>query len=152
MKKFLSFLLIATFTFGFTALPTAEVQAQRTFISQYSNALDTVLTGNLTKYMTLAADISSNFSTIEIHVDITKISGTVGGSLTVQTRQTASGTWGTADGTSAYTITDGTQVKIFKLTNWCSKEVRLAFVGTGTMSAQVKATCIPRKLPVNTKQ
>lgn len=150
MKKFLPFLLLAVLSFGAVIVPTTSVQAQSSavsFVSQYGNVLDTTLTGNLTKDFTLSNQITSSFNIIEIQFTATKISGTVGGTVTVQT--SLDGTdWYTAQGTTAYTLTDATQITSFKITNYCARYIRIRTVGTGTMSAQIKAKYVARKVAV----
>lgn len=147
MKKILSFLLIASLTFTATVIPDKEAAAQTSFVSQYGNTLDTTLTGNLTKYFTLTNQITSAYNIVEIQYTATKISGTVGGSVTVQT--SLDGTdWYTAPGTSAYTLTDATQTTVFKITNYGARHIRILTVGSGTMSAQIKAKYVARKLAV----
>jgi hypothetical protein len=149
MKKLFPILMLMALTFGATVLPTNKTEAQSTasFVSQYGNVLDTVVTGSLTKDFTLTNQITSSSNIVEIQFTATKISGTVGGTVTVQT--SLDGTdWYTAQGTSAYTLTDATQTTSFKITNYCAKYIRIRSVGTGTMSAQIKAKYVARKVAI----
>lgn len=110
-------------------------------------------TGNLTCTNTLALDTVTNTETVNMTIGttgklkfdgagsfiltVTKISGTVGGTATLQ---------GSHDGTqwagiaTAYTITDATQTKSFDFDRSKYSYYRIQVVGTGTMSASVKGT------------
>lgn len=151
MKKFLFAALIAALSLGAVMVPTTSVKAQTSFISQYGSVLDTALTGNLTKDFTLTNQITSSFNGIvEIQFTATKISGTVGGTVTVQTSLDGTDYY-TAQGTTAYTLTDATQTTSFKIASYGAKYIRIRTVGTGTMSAQLKAKYVARKLAVTTR-
>lgn len=80
--------------------------------------------------------------TIAVQVTATKISGTVGGSVTLQ---------GSLDGVtydaaaSAYTATDvASQTKIFVLDNSKYLYYRVSWTGTGTMSASARCYLLAR--------
>ena len=146
MKKLFSLALICMLTFSATVLPDKEVSAQTSFVSQYSNVLDTI-TNTTAKYLTLATQPTSTNNILEIQFTATKISGTVGGTVVVQT--SLDGTdWYTAVGTASYTLTDATQTTVFKITDWGAKYIRILATPTGTMSAQIKAKYVARKLTV----
>lgn len=147
MKKFLFILTVFALTLSATVLPTQKTEAQQSFISQYGNTIDTSFTGFLTKNLTLTTQVPSTYNIVEIVFTATKISGTVAGTATVQ--ESIDGTlWCTAPGTTAYTITDGTQTTGFKITNYGAKYIRLQVVGSGTMSAQIKAVENHRRLMI----
>jgi hypothetical protein len=144
MKKLLPFLLLACLSFGATVLPVQEVQAQTSMISDNGLALDTFETADLTKTLTLTSQVSSVYKTVEFQFTATKISGTVGGTATLQ--GSLDGTlWYTVPGVTAYTITDATQTTAFKVTDYGSRYLRILVVGTGTMSASIKAKVVARK-------
>lgn len=68
---------------------------------------------------------------------VTKISGTVGGTATLQGSHNGTD-W--ASIASAYTITDATQTKSFEVTKSYYTYYRINIVTTGTMSASYKGT------------
>ena len=139
MKKFIILLsLTALFV-----VQKAEAQTPIDFLSQYSKNLDTIFTGFLTKVLTPASRPSDAKNIIEIQFTATKISGTVGGTVTVQASLDGVD-WYTWQGTAAYTLTDATQTTSFKITNHGAKYIRILAVGTGTMSAQIKAKYVAR--------
>jgi hypothetical protein len=140
MKKLILAILVIGFSFS--------VNAQTSFVSQYNNTIDTISTGGLTKLLTLSTQIGSGFNIVEIQFTATKISGTVGGTVTVQTSLDGID-WYTAPGTSAYTLTDATQTTVFKITNYGARYLRIQSVGSGTMSAQIKAKHVARKVATN---
>ena len=144
MKKILPFLFIATLALTAAVVPTASVQAQRTLLSDNGLALDTVETGDLTKTLVLSSQFSSTFTKVEFTLTVTKISGTVGGTATLQGSMNGTD-WYTVPGTSAYTITDGTQTTAFKVADYCDIHLRLRVVGTGTMSASIKGQANGRR-------
>lgn len=108
--------------------------------STYSNAIDTV-TNSATNTVTLR--VKSWYKTIVIQPVITKISGTVGGTVTVQ---------GSNDGTNYTTVSSSysdaqtltptnqtTNTKLFKITGSPYAYYRVSYTGTGTMSAKLRA-------------
>lgn len=110
-------------------------------------------TGNLTCTNTLALDTVTNTETVNLSVGttgklkfdgagsfiltVTKISGTVGGTATLQGSHNGADWAGIA---TAYTVTDGTQTKSFDFDRSKYTYYRIQVVGTGTMSASVKGT------------
>ena len=81
MKKIITFLLVASL---FTIGATAQQAPRLLTTTAYGNALDTV--DNTEAHVTTAlAGIVSNFRVgVTAHVIVTKISGTVGGTLALQ--------------------------------------------------------------------
>lgn len=92
MKKFLFLILLAAFSFASQA-QVAQVRPTALTTTSYSNALDTV-TNTATK-VTTPFRVSSFKSGVTAQVVVTKISGTVGGTLALQ---------GSMDGTNWSTI------------------------------------------------
>lgn len=68
---------------------------------------------------------------------VTKISGTVGGTATLQGSHNGTDWAGIV---AAYTITDATQTKEFEFDKSKFPYYRISVVGTGTMSASIKGT------------
>lgn len=110
-----------------------------TLLSVYSNAIDTV-TNTGTKTLTLR--VNSWYRTVVIQPVLTKISGTVGGTVTLQ---------GSNDGTNYVTVSSSysdaqtlsasnvaTQTKLFKITGSPYAYYRLSYTGTGTMSCKIR--------------
>ncbi len=139
MKNLFSVVLLLVLSFG-------KAEAQTSFISDDNGSvLDTVATADLTKTFVLTTEITGSSNIVEIQFTATKISGTVAGTVTVQTSLDGID-WYTAQGTTAYTLTDATQTTSFKITNYGARHIRILTVGTGTMSAQLKAKYIGRKV------
>ena len=132
MKKILFFLFASCLTFG------AFSQADMKSAVYTSNTLDTV-TNAATKYLVSAKQGISYGAIVTVAFTATEISGTTGGTATLQ--GSLDGTnWYTAPGTTAYTLTDvAAQTTVFKVTSSGEVYFRLAVVGTGTMSDQIKA-------------
>lgn len=115
-------------------------------LSNVSISSDTT-TNAATSYLTLP--VSQWYNTVTIQSVITKISGTVGGTATLQ---------GSNDGTNfntvsaayadavSYVPTDqATNTKIFVITGSPYRYYRISYTGTGTMSASHKAYLLPNK-------
>ena len=130
MKKFLCSLLVCAMAY------TAGAQVQN-MVATNGLTVDTISnTGSLNKNLTLKVKESGSISLV---LTITKISGTVGGTATLQ---------GSNDGTNyadlqtAYTITDASQVKSYDFDKTKYLYYRFKCAGTGTMSASVKANVL----------
>jgi hypothetical protein len=147
MKKFL--LIASIFTVLATVFTAQNAEAQTSFKSQYGNSLDTVTNAG-TVYFTLTTQPASTNNIIEVQYKVTKISGTVGGTATLQSSLDGTN-WYTVPGTSANTLTDGSHVTAFKVTNWGGKYLRIATTGTGTMAASLTASYNARKVFVDTR-
>lgn len=129
MKQLIIMLLFSAAMF--TA--TAQVAPKALTTTSYGNLLDTVV--NAATKVTTAYRVTTFKTGITGQVVVTKISGTVGGSITLQ---------GSMDGTnwstigSAATASDATANYSFNTTvGWYY--YRLSYAGTGTMSASLKA-------------
>lgn len=108
-------------------------------LSSYSLTSDTC-TNSATTYVGLP--VLNWYQTVSIQVVVTKISGTVAGTVTVQ---------GSVDGTNYVTVSSSfstaqtlspsnqaTNTKLFTITGSPYKYYRLSYTGTGTMSATIK--------------
>lgn len=145
MKKLLQLFLIFSLTFAAIVLPDNKAKAQTSMVSSDNGTVLDTLTNAATEYLTLSTQISSNFNIVEFALTVTKISGTVGGTATLQ--GSLDGTlWYTQPGVTAYTITDATQTTSFKVTDYGSRYLRIALVGTGAMSASYKGKFVARKV------
>lgn len=120
-----------------TSVASAQVAPKAVTTTSYGNALDTVT--NTGVKVTTPFRVANFHSGITAHVVVTKISGTVGGTLALQ---------GSLDGTnwstigSAATPTDASANYPFNTTvAWYY--YRLSYTGTGTMSASFKAFIYP---------
>jgi len=115
-------------------------------LSPYSAISDTT-TNSANSYVTLG--VTNWYNTVTIQSVITKISGTVGGTCTLQ---------GSIDGTNfvtvssayadvtSYTPTDQTtNSKLFIVTGSPYRYYRLSYTGTGTMSASHRGYVLPNK-------
>jgi len=136
MKKII-FLLFAFAMFAISA--TAQQAPRLLTTTSYGNTLDTVV-NTAAKVTTASKGVVSNFGKgVTAHVIVTKISGTVGGSIALQ---------GSMDGVtfltigSAATATDATNSYSFNTTvGW--RYYRINYTGTGTMSASFKSYLYP---------
>ncbi len=121
----------------FTSAVSAQIAPIAVKTTSYNNHLDTVT--NTASKVTTAFKIVPFKTGVTAQVVVTKISGTVGGSITLQ---------GSMDGTnwttigSAATPTDASATYSFNTTvGWYY--VRTNYTGTGTMSASVKTYIYP---------
>lgn len=132
MKKFLVFLLPVLLAI---VAPPAQAQTVGLVSTTNSLKLDTVTD---TGVRTLVAQVTGNKATVTIQVDVTKISGTLGGTIIPV---------GSNDGLKWYAAGTGT----FTATNVASQGVNFSpplgfayygvqWTGTGTMSGSIKAT------------
>lgn len=115
-------------------------------VSNYSLTSDTIVNSG-TGYVGLTA--SNYYETIGIQCTVTKISGTVGGTVTVQgsidgtNYVTVSSSFSTAQTLSCTNVT--TNTKLFVITGNPYKYYRLNYAGTGTMSATIKGYLLPNR-------
>lgn len=136
MKK-IAFILALSVATLFASAQSSQVSPKAVTTTSYGNALDTV-TNTATK-VTTPFRVSTWRTGVTAQAVVTKISGTVGGTLALQ---------GSLDGTnwstigSAATPTDGTANYSFNSTvAWYY--YRISYAGTGTMSASFKAFILP---------
>lgn len=120
---------------AFTA--TAQLAPKALTTTSYGNLLDTV-TNTATK-VTTPFRVTNWKVGITGHVVVTKISGTVGGTLALQGSMDGTN-WSTIGSTS--TPSDATANYAFNTTvGWYY--YRFSYAGTGTMSASIKAFLYP---------
>lgn len=125
---------------------SGQARTTATLTSNVSLSSDTT-TNSATSYLTIP--VTKWYNTMAIQSVVTKISGTVGGTVTLQ---------GSIDGTnfstvnstyvdaSSYTPTDqATNSKIFIVMGSPYRFYRVSYTGTGTMSASHKAIILPSK-------
>lgn len=126
-----SFLLISSLTF-----------AQTNPATNFVPALDTLTnagTAPLTKLLV------APYSTVTVQVKVTKISGTVGGTVTL-TGSIDGVTYYAISGASSLTLTDtATQGTIWIVTGNPYSYYKVLGTGTGTMAASISAKVLPRK-------
>lgn len=128
--------------------PHIETKAQsRSFLSTYSFTSDTV-TNTATAYLTIRGD-QKNTSYTTIQVVVTKISGTVGGTISLQgsvdgTSYKALNTAETQTALATITATDASNVYHWRLTGNPFQYYRVSWTGTGTMSASFTAQLFSR--------
>src|SRR5206468_3799730 len=123
--------------FGTAQAQFSQINPAALVTTSYSNALDTVV--NTATKVTTAYRVSNFHTGVTAQVVVTKISGTVGGTL---------GLYGSMDGInwsligSASTPSDGSANYSFNTTSaWFY--YRVSYAGTGTMSASFKAFLLP---------
>ena len=133
MKKFLMIAVVSLLGFA------AHSQTSLKSAAYPANTLDTV-TNTATKYLVSGA--IKGAKTVTVSFTATEISGTTGGTATLQ---------GSLDGShwytigSAYTLTDvAAQTTSFKITDFGDLYLRVAVTGTGTMSDQIQAKFLAR--------
>ncbi len=118
--------------------------AQTDLLSQYSKTIDTV-TNTGTKYLTIPTPYNVSYKTWEVAVSYTKISGTVGGTATVEYSIDGSNFY-SLKRDSVYTATDvAGQTLGWRIVDPGAKYIRVKATGTGTMSAQIKAKVYGRQ-------
>ena len=132
MKKILSFLLIATL--AFTAANAQNNRAIAVTTTAYGNALDTV--DNTESHYTTTSTVNEWHAnkSVQAQVIVTKISGTVGGTL---------GLYGSMDGTNwticeTATTPSDASANYFIATTKRYYKYRVGWTGTGTMSASFR--------------
>lgn len=130
MKKIFSILLLSCLAFTVQAQNTPRLVTTTT----YGNTLDTVT--NTAAISTTAATVGSWYASasVQAQIVVTKISGTVGGTL---------GLYGSMNGTN-WTITEtattpsDASVNYFISTTKRYKYYKVMYTGTGTMVASLK--------------
>ncbi len=106
-----------------------------------SQTLDTVSnTGTATWFTTSG----SQFSNYSLQINITKISGTVGGTLMVVYSNDGTN-WYSFAGDSTITPTDATGSYGWQLRDISAPYIGVKWTGTGTMSGSASATLNPRR-------
>lgn len=129
------------------AFTSMEAKAQvKTFLSPYSLSSDTV-TNTGTAYLTLQ-NKGDGASTV-IQVNVTKISGTVGGTISLQgsldgTNFKALNTEETQTALATITATDANNVYHWRLKGNPFLYYRVSWTGTGTMAASFTASLLSR--------
>jgi hypothetical protein len=145
MKKLFLIAAILTICAVFTIESSAQ---ERAFASPYSLASDTV-TNSATAYLTVAAR-AINCSTTSFQVDCTEISGTTGGTITIQgsidgTDFKAIPTVDTQTSVTTATALDvATQTFTWRIVGNPYPYYRVSWTGTGTMSASFTAVIFHR--------
>lgn len=153
-NNYLYYKLTFTGTGTMVATPSASVFSSglsnkhvvSNMLSPYSAISDTT-TNTATSYVTLP--VSNWYNTVTIQSVVTKISGTVAGTVTLQ---------GSIDGTNyvtvnssyvnvtSYSPTDiATSSKLFVVTGSPYRYYRLSYTGAGTMSASHRGYVLPNK-------
>lgn len=130
-------MLVAT-----VALVTAHAQVAD-FKSVYNLTSDTVI-NTATQYLQSPALSSAAATTTTVWVGVTKISGTVGGTITLQgsldgTNWKAVNTVGTQTAMATITATDANNTYHWILQGSPFQFYRVSWTGTGTMSASIRA-------------
>jgi len=139
MKK-----LILLFLVGLVAFSTIESKAQTFDLkSVYDFTSDTV-TNTGTVYLTTPVVSPAPATTTTIWVAVTKISGTVGGTITLQgsldgTNFKALYTLNTATALPTFTATDASNTYHWIITGSPMRYYRVSWTGTGTMAASFTA-------------
>jgi hypothetical protein len=133
MKKAL---LIAIF--GFLA---SMVNGQVKTMYSDSQSLDTVTNTASATWYTTTGGQNSSFS---LQINITKISGTVGGTLRVMYSNDGSN-WFSFASDSTITPTDASGSYGWQLNNVSAPYIGVKWTGTGTMSGSASATLNPRR-------
>jgi hypothetical protein len=134
MKKIIFILVASVVTLCATAQSSHPVRSAAVTTTSYSNLLDTVV--NTATKVTTPWKVPGWFNGVSAAVVVTKISGTVGGTLALQ---------GSIDGTNWVTI-DSTQTASDASANYLFNTTkglqyyRISYAGTGTMSASFKTS------------
>lgn len=139
MKKLSILLFVALAAFA-----TVETKAQvGNFLSPYSLTSDTV-TNTATVYLQSPALTPAAATSTTIWIAVTKISGTVGGTITLQgsldgTNYKALNTVDTQTALATITATDASNTYHYRLSGSPFPYYRVSWTGTGTMSASFRA-------------
>jgi len=120
--------------------------AVNNMLQAYGSTSDTTVNA-ATSYVGLS--LSNYYNTVSFQAVVTKISGTVAGTVTLQ---------GSNDGTNYVTVSSSyatattlsctdqtTNTKMFVVTGSPYKYYRLSYTGSGTMSATIKGYCVPNR-------
>jgi hypothetical protein len=130
--------------FAFLAVATIETKAQvGNFLSIYSITSDTVV-NTATIYLQSPAMTPAAATSTTIWIAVTKISGTVGGTITLQgsldgTNFKAINTVDTQTALATITATDASNTYHYRLAASPFPYYRVSWTGTGTMSASFRA-------------
>lgn len=132
--------LVALLTVSFS---TVEVNAQVDLKSPYSLTSDTV-TNTATAFLSTVRLEPASATTTTVWVAVTKISGTVGGTITLQgsldgTNWKALYAINSATALATFTATDASNTYHWILTGSPMTYYRVSYTGTGTMSASFTA-------------
>lgn len=127
----------------FVGLVAFTTNAQSSLLSPYSATSDTV-TNTGTAFLTSPVIKAEPATTTTIWVAVTKISGTVGGTITLQgsidgTTWKALNTPNTATALATFTATDANNTYHWILLGSPMPYYRVSWTGTGTMSASFTA-------------
>jgi hypothetical protein len=137
MKKFIVFLLLAA-----TASIATPTQAQTIGLVSTTNSLKLDTVSN-TGVRVMQTQLTGNKATVTIQVDVTKISGTLGGTI-IPVASNDGVKW-YANGSASFSVTDvasqGVAFASFPL-GWGYYGVQ--WTGTGTMSGSIKCTLLAR--------
>jgi hypothetical protein len=137
MKNFITMMVLS-----FAILITTQLTAQRATLMPLVAGDTIVNTGTVNKVFTATA----GYSSVGIHVVVTKISGTVAGTVTPQVSLDGTN-WLTLPGATALTNTDQTtNTQVWNITGgvpWTHFRIRGA--GSGTMSAVLRVYYVLRK-------
>lgn len=143
MKKIIFFLSLM---FAFTI-----TNAQTSLTSVYGNTVDTV-TNTGTKYMYTGA-IKGFQKVVSIQVSLTEISGTTGGTISLEASLDGTNYYSYFDSKAAsYTFTPSdvtSQNFRFQITDVGDVYFRVKYVGTGTMSDKITAKYLARNIAQN---
>jgi hypothetical protein len=136
MKKIL-FIMLLNAGALFASAQYVQVNPVLLTTTSYSNTLDTVV--NTAAKVTTPFRVSNWHSGVTAGVVVTKISGTVGGTLALQ---------GSMDGTNWFTIGSASTPSDASANYSFNTAVawfyyRISYTGTGTMSASFKAHIMP---------
>lgn len=126
---------------------TPQVNAQIDLLSQYGKTVDTV-SNTATKYLT-SGKIDGMFKSVTVYVDLTEISGTTGGTISIEVSGKGSNYapfYNSKDTTYTFTAADVTSQSFrFQLYDWGDVYLRVKYTGSGTMSTKISAYYIARK-------
>ena len=142
--------IIALFAFiVMVAFASTESQAQeKSLLSPYGFTSDTVTNGGVA-YLTVRAPEKNGLAVSTIQVVVTKISGTVGGTISLQgsvdgSSYKALNTEETQTALATITATDANNVYHWRLKNNPFLYYRVSWTGTGTMAASFTAQILSR--------
>lgn len=143
MKKFIYLIVIVALVVAVTPGKAQKL----TMYSEYSLESDTVTNAG-TSYLGNTTAVKCN-GPVTVHVVATKISGTVGGTITLQggfdaTNVKALVTEETQTALATITASDGSTNYHWRLKNNPFSHYRVSWTGTGTMSASFTAKLVCR--------
>lgn len=134
---------------GLVAFLTSSAQVPADFRSVYNLTSDTV-TNTATQYLQSPLLSPAPATSTTIWIAVTKISGTVGGTITLQgsvdgTNFKAINTVDTQTALATITATDATNTYHYRLAGSPFLYYRVSWTGTGTMSASFTAKVVRAK-------